>query len=76
MADKEEVIVELAGREWKRQFYGAVVRSLAKTITEPVTNSDTSYKRKLKLPHASGIIEQALSVKKGTKFDLTEIVSK
>jgi len=63
--------IKLAGREWSRQFYTAVVKSLSKTITEPITNSDTSYKRKLNLPDASGLVEVALSIEKGKKFDLS-----
>lgn len=62
--------IKLAGREWARQFYTGVVRSLAKTVTEPITNSDTSYKRKNSLPDASGLVARALAFKKGTVFDL------
>jgi len=68
-----DVEIKLAAREWLRQFYTSVVRSFAKTVTEPITNSDTSYKRKLSLPHASGLVEKALALKKGTKFDLSPI---
>ena len=66
------VEIKLAAREWKRQFYTAVVRNFAKTVTEPETNTDTSYKRKLGLPDANGLVEAALALGKGTKFDLTE----
>lgn len=68
-----DVEIKLAAREWLRQFYTAAVRSFAKTVTEPITNSDTSYKRKLSLPDASGLVEKALALKKGTKFDLSPI---
>lgn len=64
--------IELAGREWARQFYTSVVKSFAKTVTEPITNSDTSYKRKLSLPDASGIVPKALAWKKGAQFDLSQ----
>jgi len=63
--------MRLAPREWARQFYTAVVKSFAKTITEPVTNSDTSYKRKYGLPDASGLVEAALKFDKGQRFDLS-----
>ena len=69
----ESFQIELAGREWARQFYTAVVKSFAKTVTEPVTNSDTSYKRKLAISHASGLVEKALLVPKGQQFDLSII---
>ncbi len=73
MTSTFEFEMKMASREWLRQFYTAVVRSIAKTITEPVTNSDTSYKRKLDLSDASGIVDEALSIKKGTMFDLSNI---
>ena len=47
--------MKVAAREWARRFYTAVVKSFAKTVTEPITNSDTSFKRKHKLPDASGL---------------------
>jgi hypothetical protein len=44
--------IDTAAREWQRQFEN-VVRSFAKTVTEAVTNSDSSYKRKYGLPDTS-----------------------
>lgn len=76
MTSTFEFEMKMASREWARQFYTAVVKSLAKTITEPVTNSDTSYKRKLGLPDASGIVDGTLSFKKGTLFDLSDSKAK
>ena len=64
--------IKMAPREWARQVYTAVVRSLPKTVAEPVTNSDTSYKRKFSLPDASGLVEAALALQKGSKFDLSQ----
>lgn len=72
MAKPIIVEIKLAAREWKRQFYTAVVRSFAKTVTEPETNTDTSYKRKLGLPDSNGLVEAALGFAKGTKFDLSK----
>lgn len=60
--------IEPAAREWKRQFAN-VVRSFAKTVTEAVTNADTSYKRLHHLPDASGLVELMLAVAKGTRLD-------
>lgn len=68
----ESFQIELASREWARQFYTAVVKSFAKTVTEPVTNSDTSYKRKLNVSHASGLVKKALLVPKGQLLDLSK----
>ncbi len=67
-----EFPIKLAGREWSRQFYTAVVKSLAKTVTEPITNSDTAYKRKFNIPDATGLLESVLSLKKGEKCDLSK----
>lgn len=73
MKDKttKKLKMKLAGREWNRQFYTAVVKSFPKTITEPITNSDTSYKRKHLLDDSSGLVERALNFEKGTRFDLS-----
>jgi len=60
--------MELAAREWRRQFAN-VVRSFAKTVTEAVTNSDSSYKRKHELPDSSGLVTEILNCGKGTRFD-------
>lgn len=73
MENSKEIKIKLASREWQRQFYTGVVRSFAKTITEPITNSDTSYKRKYSLSHSSGFIDMALRLEKGNKFDSSEI---
>jgi hypothetical protein len=72
MPKRITVEIKLAAREWKRQFYTAVVRSFAKTVTEPETNTDTSYKRKLGLPDSNGLVAAALGLAKGTKFDLSK----
>lgn len=71
MENSKEIKIKLAVREWKRQFYTAVVRSFAKTVAEPITNSDTSYKRKYDLPDASGLVEKALTFERGMRFDLS-----
>ncbi len=68
----EQFVIELASREWARQFYTSVVKSFAKSVTEPITNSDTSYKRQLKLSDASGLLEKAFSLSKGQQFDMSQ----
>src|SRR5947207_4566811 len=67
--------VELAPREWQRQFAN-VVRSFAKTVTEAVTNSDSSYKRKFGLPDSSGLVAEILKCPKGTRLDSAALRSK
>src|ERR1700686_448487 len=58
-----------AAREDRRQANEALGRSFCKTLAEPITNSDSSAKRKLKLPQSSGLIEMMLSTPKGTLLD-------
>ncbi len=72
MSVKRELLVEMSSREWDRTFYTGVVKSLCKTITEPITNSDTSYKRSTGLGMDSGLVNKAFEFKKGTKFDLSQ----
>ena len=40
-----EIAVQIASRFIKRQFSDAVGKSLLKTLTEPITNSDDSYRK-------------------------------
>ncbi len=63
-----EFPIDPAVREWRRQFAN-VVRSFAKTVTEAVTNSDSSYKRKYRLPDTSGLVDKLISCSKGTRLD-------
>lgn len=65
-----------APREEKRQVNEAVGRSFCKTLAEPITNSDSSAKRKLNLPQASGLVELMLSVPKGTQMDTDALRAK
>lgn len=61
-------LIKLAGRKWKRQFEeAAVAQSLAKTITEPVTNSYDSYKRLGSVSErATGMVDALLAVRSGS----------
>ncbi len=68
----ETIAIVMDSREWSRQFY-AVVRSLAKTVTEPITNSDTSYKRKLGLPDCSGLVKKILATPKGETLEVSSL---
>lgn len=72
MSEKYEFPIKPAGREWARQFSN-VVRSFAKTITEAVTNSDTSYKRKFNIADSSGLVDLILSQKAGTKLNSSDL---
>ena len=58
-----------AAREDRRQANEALGRSFCKTLAEPITNSDSSAKRKLNLPQPSGLVEMMLATPKGTLLD-------
>lgn len=64
--------IEPAAREWRRQFAN-VIRSFAKTVTEAVTNSDSSYKRRYALPDASGLVDLILHCPLGTRLDSSSL---
>jgi len=72
----------IAKREEKRQSNEALGRSFCKTIAEPVTNSDTSAKKKFGLTDAngnllpSGLVELMFKVTKGTQLDTAELRAK
>src|SRR5690242_2605165 len=55
-----------AAREDRRQANEALGRSFCKTVAEPITNSDSSAKRKYNLPHSSGLVETMLQAPVGT----------
>src|SRR3989344_766936 len=48
-----EIAVQFASRYIKRQFSDAVGKSLLKTLTEPITNSDDSYRKIIELGQRS-----------------------
>ncbi|MCX6831724.1 MAG: hypothetical protein NT028_06235, partial [candidate division Zixibacteria bacterium] len=65
-----------APREGKRQAIEGLGRSFCKTLAEPITNSDSSAKRKLNIPQASGLVDLMLSVPKGTQMDTDSLRAK
>lgn len=71
-----KVQLKLAHRKWKRQFNQAVARSIAKTITEPVTNSYDSYKR-IHGPADSttGLVGALLALKNGARVVHADLIN-
>lgn len=65
-----------AVREEKRQAFEALGRSFCKTLAEPITNSDSSAKRKLKTLHSSGLIELMLAVPQANQMDTAALRAK
>lgn len=74
MNDTKRHYVGTAGRKWKRMLSQAIVDSLPKTITEPITNSWDSYKRENGFPANSGIVENLLNLKKGKRIEHNEVL--
>jgi hypothetical protein len=62
-----------APREEKRQANEALGRSFCKTVTELVTNSDSSGKRKHQVSQASGLVDLMLQVPKGSHLDTSTL---
>jgi hypothetical protein len=66
-------VVEIAGREKRRLVNAAVGRNFFKTITEPVTNSDSILKKHAGVPSASGLIAECLKLQPGDVLNTAEI---
>lgn len=71
--EKEVFFPKIAAREDRRQANEALGRSFCKTVAEPVTNSDSSAKRKLGIPHSSGLVDLMLGTPTGQTLDTAEI---
>src|SRR5882762_2713259 len=67
--------LRIAVREEKRQANEALGRSFCKTLAEPITNSDSSAKRKLGIHHASGLVQLMRDTPKGTQLDTSALRS-
>src|SRR5689334_1768487 len=76
MPAKIKKTLKLAPRKWRRQFQDAVQQSLAKTITEPLTNAYDSYKRLVGSNNSStGLVSALLKLKVGSHVLHDEIVA-
>lgn len=64
-----EKTIDWAAREKRRAVNLAVGKSFLKTITEPITNSDSAIKEKAGVPHGSGLIDLMLMLKKDERID-------
>ncbi len=70
--------VKLAGRKWRRQFEeSAVAQSLAKALTEPITNSYDSYRRQAGESETStGLVDELFKVPVGTHLVHSDVARK
>jgi archaellum component FlaG (FlaF/FlaG flagellin family) len=74
MGRKVRKTIKWAAREKRRTVNSAVGKNFFKTITEPITNSDSAIKNLLGVDHASGLVESLLSLKTGDRVDSSTIV--
>jgi len=68
-----EKTIDWAAREKRRAVNLAVGKSFLKTITEPITNSDSAIKEKAGIPHGSGLIDLILKLKKDDRVDTSSM---
>ena len=61
--------IEMADREWKRLYTSAVGQSFLKTLTEPITNSDSALKNQAGVPHGAGLVPLLLGLNVGDRVD-------
>ncbi len=66
----------IAIREEKRGVNEALGKSFCKTLTELITNSDSSAKRKHSLSQSSGLIDLMFQVQKGMQLDTSSMRAK
>lgn len=66
-------VIEIAGREKRRLVGAAVGRNFFKTLTEPLTNSDSILKKHSGSPHAAGLVEECLKLQPGDILNTADL---
>jgi len=66
-------IITWAPREKRRSVNLAVGRNFLKTLTEPITNSDSALKKQAGLPHTSGLVESILGLSPNERINTSEL---
>jgi len=66
-------VIKVAAREKRRMVNAAVGKNFFKTITEPLTNSDSILKKRAGVAHAAGLIEELLELKRDQRVDTSEL---
>src|SRR6266536_2549850 len=66
-------VIMVAPREKRRLVYAAVGKSFLKTVTEPITNSDSILKTQAGVPHGAGLIDALLKLKRDPRVDTSEL---
>lgn len=65
--------IEWAAREKRRSVNAAVGKNFFKTVTEPITNSDSALKKREGVAHSSGLIDLMLGLAEGTLLDTSQL---
>lgn len=68
-------IIKWAAREKRRSVTKGVGKSFLKSVTEPITNSDSILKKKAGVEHSAGLVDHVLKVSNGQQLD-TEILKR
>src|SRR6266496_2026943 len=66
-------VITVAPREKRRLVNAAVGRSFLKTVTEPITNSDSALKTQAGVAHAAGLVDELLKLKRDERVDTSEL---
>lgn len=65
--------INWAAREKRRSVTSAVGGNFLKTVTEPITNSDSNLKTQSKVAHAAGLIDEMLKLNAGDILNSAEL---
>lgn len=66
-------VIAWAAREKRRAVNAAVGRNFLKTITEPVTNSDSALKKQAGVPHGAGLVPHVLKLKANDRLNTVQL---
>lgn len=75
MGKKLRKVIKWAPREKRRTVGSAVGRNFFKTITEPITNSDSALKNLLGVDHSSGLVESMFGLRVGDRIDTSSLAN-
>ena len=73
MNKKVRKTIAWAAREKRRSVNQAVGRNFLKTITEPITNSDSALKKQAQICHAAGLVNELLALSVGDRVDTSAL---
>jgi histidine kinase/DNA gyrase B/HSP90-like ATPase len=73
MGKKWKETIAWAAREKRRSVNQAVGRNFLKTITEPITNSDSALKKQTGISHAAGLVDELLTLNLGDRVDTSAL---